>query len=164
VPPRPRTAKSLSFYRRKAERLGFSQSFFRARRGTFNARIEGFGKSQGFVLDKFVAGANRLFARLEATLEQREAGIAALQDELFEKIVRRTPVDTGRARAGWKPPEERREGKRRTWVIENDVEYVIYLEYGWSRQAPLGMVRISMAEMAAKVRKLLAGVEAGGRA
>ncbi len=33
----------------------------------------------------------------------------------------------------------------------NNVDYIIFLEYGWSAQAPFGMVRISMR----KIRGLL---------
>ena len=34
------------------------------------------------------------------------------------------------------------------WVeMVNGVDYIIFLEYGYSRQAPFGMVRVSMREM-----------------
>lgn len=36
------------------------------------------------------------------------------------------------------------------WIF-NNVPYIIPLEYGWSGQAPAGMVRISLAEMQAYV-------------
>jgi len=107
--------------------------------------------------------------------------------DLLAKIIKHTPVDTGRARGGWLPAMERlagdtgkvavinisggsknfdqqavEEGKtegdfidntnnmfgREQWVeIINGVEYVIYLEYGHSQQAPYGMVRLSMREI-----------------
>jgi len=37
----------------------------------------------------------------------------------------------------------------------NGVDYVIYLEYGWSKQAPMGMIRISMRKMRGKMPKKL---------
>ena len=37
----------------------------------------------------------------------------------------------------------------------NNVSYIIFLEYGWSAQAPFGMVRISMRKMRGKLPKEL---------
>jgi len=37
----------------------------------------------------------------------------------------------------------------------NGVDYIIYLEYGYSKQAPYGMVRISMRKMRGKMPKAL---------
>lgn len=95
--------------------------------------------------------------------------------DLIAKIIRKMPVDTGQARAGWyiafeglggqgtytgKPEES--EGKKKGQFIDNTkgswkqvkyievinrVEYMIFLEYGYSQQAPFGMVRLSMREM-----------------
>ena len=94
--------------------------------------------------------------------------------DLLRKIVRKMPVDTGRARAGWYPSmqglggmwtdrggdnTEISKGKSEGdftvgtghgsyWVeLVNGVPYIIYLEYGHSRQAAYGMVRVSMREM-----------------
>lgn len=92
-------------------------------------------------------------------------------------------VDTGRARAGWyasaqglgksldfssgiKGDNKVSEGKKKGSYKEklsgfsnkyiemiNGVSYIIYLEYGWSKQAPTGMVRISMRQMRGKLAK-----------
>lgn len=107
--------------------------------------------------------------------------------DLLTKIIRKTPVDTGRARGGWFPAIEAlgvgseksvefnvskggknfseqafNEGKTKGQFIDNTkgpwnqikyvdiingVEYVIFLEYGYSQQAPHGMIRLSMREM-----------------
>jgi hypothetical protein len=97
--------------------------------------------------------------------------------DLLARIVKRTPVDTGRARAAWYPSmvalglnvplategtkaaeiaKGKSEGsyKDRTkrpglMYIDliNGVRYIVYLEYGYSGQAPFGMVRISMRQM-----------------
>ena len=114
--------------------------------------------------------------------------------DLIQRIVMKSPVDTGRSRAGWYPAinyltggqgiEIRgvnkqfiagKKGERQLradasavaegfaqgsirdhtgishldkWIeIVNGVEYVIYLEYGHSQQAPYGMIRISMREL-----------------
>jgi len=62
--------------------------------------------------------------------------------DLHGRIVERTPVDTGRAKAGWSidvRPDS-------TWIY-NNVEYIVPLEYGHSKQAPQGMVRLSIADI-----------------
>lgn len=60
---------------------------------------------------------------------------------LLRALVVRTPVDTGRARRGWKPQILK---LGNIW-IRNDVPYVQYLEDGHSQQAPHGFVNQAMA-------------------
>lgn len=93
--------------------------------------------------------------------------------DFFTQVVTRTPVDTGRARVSWQfgvdaePEGEEPEGDYRTklaahiaaasakisaskaavWWIANHLEYIEYLEAGWSDQAPAGMVALSLAEL-----------------
>lgn len=107
--------------------------------------------------------------------------------DLLARILRRSPVDTGRSRAGWfvsveklgagaitvtavqggrtksknydpqKVEEGRKQGDYRQnlgkfvmnkWVeLINGVSYIVFLEYGYSEQAPYGMVRLSIREI-----------------
>lgn len=60
---------------------------------------------------------------------------------LLAKIVQRTPVATGRAQAGWQLSFNENGA-----LITNAVPYIWALEYGSSQQAPLGMVRVTLAE------------------
>lgn len=55
---------------------------------------------------------------------------------LFEEIVWRTPVDTGYCMSRW----EIQPGDG-YFTITNDAPYVSFLEAGWSKQAPVGMVK-----------------------
>ena len=98
--------------------------------------------------------------------------------ETMNRIIRKTPVDTGRARASWTvvkghvprlgtAPEEDAQGiaaermanaKRAAglnpgdkFIISNNVHYIGKLENGWSKQAPSGMVRLTIAEIKALV-------------
>lgn len=94
--------------------------------------------------------------------------------ETFSKIVQKTPVDTGRARASWGVDSEwgtyvaDEDGKgenqigkvtpqacemKRVWYIYNNLKYIRSLEYGHSKQAPQGMVRLSVKEMFAKMEQ-----------
>ena len=117
--------------------------------GAFSVAIGEFAKR---------AGAN-------AELVARKVGIDALTS-----IVRRSPVDTGRFRANWQVGIDA-VGKRTDDVdkagnatiaqgagqigqtalgdsiwISNSLPYASRLEYGYSKQAPLGMVRVTIAE------------------
>lgn len=116
--------------------------------------------------------------------------------DLFTKIVYRTPVDTGRARAGWGisintpitivptgyggkklkakssaheadvvnsyqategvqlPDLSGIDGTQQVFIL-NAVEYIEMLEDGSSKQAPAGMVRVSIAEVEAEINALV---------
>lgn len=93
--------------------------------------------------DKFVARFPREIERTEGPRFLRRIGLSALS-----RIAKRTPVDTGRARAGWQMDDSQAESKLFVEVI-NRVPYIVFLEYGRSKQAPSGMVRISLHEMEA---------------
>lgn len=72
--------------------------------------------------------------------------IEYVTEELFTRIVRRTPVDTGKAADGWQIDGT---------SITNDVEYIQYLENGHSDQAPIGMIRISLEEVPQIIEKFV---------
>lgn len=97
--------------------------------------------------------------------------------DAWGRLTKRTPVDTGRARASWGisqaelpggppiPPGEHAaptdpdvsgiDGKSMVFVSSNLV-YMERLENGHSKQAPKGMVRITVAEIAAEIDVILA--------
>lgn len=112
----------------------------------------------------------------QRTRRDTEEMVRKIAERLFENIVRRTPVDTGWARANWVPsineidarsPGERppdgetvpepnpgaiaavvQQGKiGDVFWLTNAVPYIRALEYGHSKQAPAGMVRVSIAEV-----------------
>jgi hypothetical protein len=60
-------------------------------------------------------------------------------NSVFDDIVNATPVDTGTCQAGWNIQFD-----DNTCVIWNDIEYTSFLEDGWSKQSPNGMVEISL--------------------
>lgn len=99
--------------------------------------------------------------------------------DLWNRITLKTPVDTGRARAGWgvsigdpqvvtpepgphgapTPPDlSAIDGTQLIYVL-NNVEYVQYLEEGTSKQAPAGMVRISLAEVELEIEAMLLAMQ-----
>lgn len=112
------------------------------------------------------------FARL-LNLNQATV-VRVIATELWTKITMRTPVDTGRARASWgmsegKPIETvpppgtysgnvstiiNPSGKLPVFIVSN-LEYIEALEHGHSQQAPAGMVRLSIAEVQARITLLV---------
>lgn len=87
----------------------------------------------------------------------------------LQQVAMRTPVDTGRARAGWQltadntsdyvpPPGDYSDydisaipnvpNAVSFYCISNNVEYILALEDGHSKQAPAGMIALTMAEFA----------------
>jgi hypothetical protein len=95
--------------------------------------------------------------------------------EIAGRVVERTPIDTGAARLGWQPSingsmmgdantitltaAQMKAGD--TFAMTNNVAYIRRLEYGWSQQAPHGMVRVTLAEAPAIAQQVLAKVTQG---
>lgn len=85
--------------------------------------------------------------------------------DLTTKIIERTPVLTGTAQNNWNVSDKapdltvREVGQTRPaaslgeppYFIANNLPYIVPLENGHSKQAPSGMVAVSLAEMAARI-------------
>lgn len=71
----------------------------------------------------------------------------------FKRMVTNTTpvalIKGGRARAGWYIRK-----KKVGWIVGNRVEYIVRLEYGHSKQAPSGMVRIALKELSRDYLKM----------
>jgi hypothetical protein len=97
---------------------------------------------------------------------------------LFRSVVLRSPVDTGRFRANWNvsfgapdytttPSIDQARGLSEAdralhiplggvVCLSNGLPYARRLEHGWSRQAPTGMVRLSVVRFGEFVRQAVA--------
>ncbi len=107
--------------------------------------------------------------------------------DLFSRVIFRTPVDEGRARGNWQCtigniPDGVLEVDDKNGTVTmsrasaavakvragdvvylvNNVPYINRLEHGWSKQAPSGMVGITVAEYGGVVQQA-AGEAAGGQ-
>lgn len=105
--------------------------------------------------------------------------------DLHTKITKRTPVDTGRARASWMltegapsdvapdasafpkgktapapptPDVAAIDGKKSVFIVSNLI-YIEPLENGHSKQAPAGMVAVSLAEVKAEIEQTIQQLE-----
>ncbi|MGL5904192.1 MAG: hypothetical protein ACRCZO_16035 [Cetobacterium sp.] len=120
----------------------------------------------------------------EKAKKNPETVMRAVSLKLFSAIIKASPVDTGRFRMNWQtsgavPRTGLVAGTDATgnkavnsastfimntpvwqdFTLTNNLPYAQRLEYGWSKQAPVGMVRVNVArfntllnEEAAKVR------------
>lgn len=117
---------------------------------------------------------------------------AASALQITEKVITRTPVDTGRARGNWnasinsaddsvrednsdagsniKAPNQSPAGQKAlnratgaatglqlgdTFYLTNGLPYISRLEYGYSGQAPSGMLRLTVDEFNAALREIV---------
>ena len=97
--------------------------------------------------------------------------------ELFNRVTIRSPVDTGRFRANWNVSYGQADDSTTTstdkaratteaakaltlpvggivWIT-NGLPYAYRLEYGYSKQAPVGMIRLAVRELSDAVQKAL---------
>lgn len=103
--------------------------------------------------------------------------------DMFGRVVLRTPVDTGRARGNWQitfnvPAEGTSQqvdptgrgaiseitAKAAQWKdgaiwLTNNLPYIERLEYGWSKQAPAGMARVTVREFQSYVDSAVRGLK-----
>ena len=107
----------------------------------------------------FSASLSKLASFCEANYE---AIVTKTVIDLFARIVERTPIDTGRARANWSISMDVNGNEYYDWSdqaefeyktergdtiwIYNNLVYIVPLEEGHSNQAPSGMVAISLQE------------------
>jgi len=90
------------------------------------------------------AEIKRAFERIGfAFKKEKEKNFDKLIFRFLNGVIQKTPVDTGRARAGWRYTKD----SKTEATVYNPVHYIVYLEHGHSKQAPHGMVRLTMQEI-----------------
>ena len=70
-----------------------------------------------------------------------------MSKDLLREVKKNTPVRTGKAQRGW-----RRKFDRKGATINNNVEYISYLDDGISKQAPSGFSKPSLEKISANSR------------
>lgn len=65
-------------------------------------------------------------------------GIDRMEDDLHRDLIAGTPVDTGRAKKGWRRTDE---------GSENTVPYIDALDKGHSKQAPNGIIKPALNKL-----------------
>jgi hypothetical protein len=72
-----------------------------------------------------------------------------ISKDLFTAIKNKTPVASGRAKRSWRL----KKSSKNRYSISNKVPYATRLDGGYSNQAPKGMTRPSLREVATKYRR-----------
>lgn len=128
---------------------------------------------------QFTLQLNKEIADTEKKIED---AIALIALDSLRGVVRKSPVDTGRFRGNWivsknaanttsSQVTDKNGGQTITKgsgvidtfkmnadsriIIQNNLPYANRLENGWSKQAPNGMVALTVAEMQRKYRNVL---------
>ena len=129
---------------------------------------------------KFALDVSRFVAQAKGNADLVVRRVAL---DLFTRVVRRSPVDTGRFRANWQTSvgaintttSEATDKSGSTSVaraqavvgsahagdrifLANSLPYARRLEYGHSKQAPAGMVRVTLQEYQGIVERAAGGV------
>lgn len=123
-------------------------------------------------------------AVLKRAGEKQELFLKKLGIEFAKRAIEKSPVDEGTFRGNWQfgvgAPDpkidsepDKKSGKTllritmqiqassllgQKYYITNNLPYAKRLEYGWSKQTPSGMVRVTLMELESYVRKAAAEV------
>lgn len=125
----------------------------------------------------------RIAALANAAGDKAETAVRRVVLEMGRNLVMLSPVDTGRFRGNWQfglaavntdtgsAPDRSGSGSvgrmssgLTAWragqmiYLTNSLPYARRLEYGWSKQAPAGMVRITLADYSAYLKKVVEGL------
>ncbi len=124
---------------------------YQARKGTLLRRASGLGQEVTFRSKQLSKQLDQLFTKMGAGPVEAGDFFDQLVSALFSDIVRDTPVDTGKARGAWEINFIKKDDTSTKVRISNSVDYIVFLEFGSSRQAPNGMVRINIEKFRGKV-------------
>ena len=129
-----------------------------AKRGNFKRAVSRIPSEVDFFGRRWQQATDQLIGAMQALQVDVQVLWRRIVEEVARRIIARTPVDTGFAKRSWTITEREDGDGSFDLVIENGAHYIVYLEYGWSRQAPQGMIRVTLIEMAqefeAKARRI----------
>ena len=94
-----------------------------------------------------VEGIAKIGADLQNEIRQVQSFIV---QEFQRQVVPRTPIDTGRARRGWR---QRTTGSGAT--VENQEPHIVPLERGRSKQAPNGFVKQAISATILQTKRII---------
>lgn len=120
-------------------------------RGAFKGAPSRVGGDLSDVGARLKTEMGAFFAALATTPADIESVFRKEVGKTYTAVVNRTPVDTGMARSGWRLEIVSEDPL--VMRIVNAVPHTIYLEYGWSKQAPAGMLRVSLLELGDRLRR-----------
>jgi len=78
-------------------------------------------------------------------------GIGSINQNITDAVGNESVTRTAQALTAWKPGQ--------TIFLTNSLPYSRPLEYGWSKQAPQGMVRLTVVEYSRALRRVVEGMK-----
>lgn len=84
--------------------------------------------------------SRRSDSALKALQKEIDADLDSFTSDLVKELKNTTPVDTGRAKRGWRKRSTPSIAKNNQTIIENRVPYISPLDDGHSKQAANGIV------------------------
>ena len=92
----------------------------------------------------------RLAGRFDVSQMKREIDslISDIASQTKKIAQQNTPIDTGRARKGWKTSRT-----TRGFEVENSVPYIGFLEKGHSKQAPKGILKPTVRKVTGNIQR-----------
>lgn len=141
----------------------------RARRGTLRERAARLRGEFLFEFRRFNRAANRLVQALDLTRKEARESFTALVVRIFNAMqvgdpsmgLPGTPIDLGTARAGWTFEKVGDDETELRFRFANNVEYIVFLEFGHSQQAPQGFVRITLRRFTRELRTVVRELASG---
>ena len=103
---------------------------------------------------KFTSSMEALFAEMEVAKEQVFELFAYFTEDVFAGMVARTPVKSGDLKRGWMISTQETEESIKV-LIKNSVFYLKFIEFGFSKKAPKGIVRLTFNEKRKELEKSL---------
>ena len=110
------------------------------------AELDRLSTSDARALDKAMTEMCALYA------EYARSTVALVAFEAYRTLVERTPEDTGRARASWNIAKVGADAE--AFSITSDLDYMPFLEAGWSEQAPAGFIALTFREAAEQLGQM----------
>jgi len=133
---------------------------YTAQVGSMNQRVSGLGQEVGFRLGTIGTQLSAVYGRLANRAVNFQAIFEKDLLDLFIAIKLATPIDTGRAKSGWRIQVVNQKKFLVQWRITNFSEYIVFLEFGHSAQAPKGMVRINLDKFSRALKTRLKRLDA----
>ncbi len=120
---------------------------YRATRGNLLPRSRGLKQEVTINTDKMGKALSKLLGRFEMSFTRMVSFWKASGLTVSKAIIKKTPKESGDAKKSWKTPTTKESTDRfEVHIASSGVDYIVYLEFGSSKKAPKGMVRVSMAE------------------
>ena len=133
-----------------------------AKRGRKKSKFAKLNRATGSAGRGFNAALELFMAELESEAEELLEVFKVQIDELFSLMVARTPVKSGKLKKAWEIARLGEGDLSVEVLLSNATFYLRFVEFGSSKQAPKGFIRVSFKDFKDKLTKILRGLRGNG--